>query len=176
MKELRLRERTQRAVSKNVLAADNPLEVDVEEDFGVKNPFVLAPEPEATEIMDAPSTDARNPSMPELIYLRGKVEFFRDMLRDMFYRNQQEIDDEVTQHVNKIDAIVYPGLIPNFIDKFYSYGFWRKEPDVEFKYALAKALLAACRQRIPNFNHPLLISIVNKEPEAQYIMSSFIEE
>jgi len=176
MKTLKLREKA-RQVVKQVTAAEDPLDADLSElEPMVKNPFVVSPEPDATDIAQTVAPTTRNPNLEELTYLRGRVEFFRDFLRGMFYRSQEEIEIEIQQHVDKIMSVAYPNLVYGFIDQYYTYDWWRNEPDTNFKQQLAPALLRACRQRVPGFSNRILESIVDGDPETSYIMGSFVEE
>lgn len=127
------------------------------------------------------SVDAEIPKTPvqinaEVAYLKNRVEFFRNYLRDMFYRNQQEIDAEIQKHVDKVMSVSSPALVYGFIDYYYTYEWWRNEPDTNFKRQLAPALLAACKSRVPDFSNAVLEKIANGLPEASFILGSFIEE
>ena len=177
MKTLKLRGKARQIVHKISAAGEDPLDADLSElEPMAVNPYVVAPEPDATDISVSREPTTRNPNLEELTYLRGRVEFFRDFLRGMFYRSQQEIDEEIQQHVDKIMGVAYPNLVYGFIDQYYTYDWWRNEPDTNFKQQLAPALLRACRQRVPGFSNRILESIVDNDPEASYIMGSFVEE
>lgn len=157
------------------------VEMPIEEEHGLDlppssaNEFVVGPEPEATDLFHVEKPD-NSPLLYEVQYLRDKVETLREMLRGVYYRSKQEIEDDVQKQVTKLDTMSNPAFIEDYVNRNYTYTFWRNEPDVAYKNKLADSVLRVCKLRIPGYSNRLLESIVSNEPEAAYIMSSFIEE
>lgn len=108
-------------------------------------------------------------------HLRNKVEFFRGLLRGVFYRSDDEIAHNVAAACQKLRNIQYPGLVKDYLVRTYPEMFWYNEPDSRYKLALAKGLHEEIKTSCPGLKYYYVEQIVNSGPEADKLLASYID-
>jgi len=135
--------------------------------------FDISDESKAEQDFEATATEVM--IRTQLKSTHDKLEELREIARGFFYRTEAETEAEIADHVNIIENMKFPNYFSEYVKTKYSYAFWRRDPDIAFKYRLAKELLEAIRKRSPSFSNAVLEGIVEMSPETSYIMSSWID-
>lgn len=114
--------------------------------------------------------------MNELETLRAKNAYLKTVLRSLLIRSPAERKHDVRSVLNELDKMPTPLQLQSLVDAYYGPEYFRNEPDVEYKIALASALLTYMKLRVPTYNSPMLKAISQQALSASDLLRNFIEE
>ena len=112
----------------------------------------------------------------EVQLLKSQVEFLRSVLRSLLIRSPSERKADLKTSLQELDRISSPIQLQATVDSFYCPNYFRTEPDVEYKIALASALYTYMKLRIPSYNNPTLKAISDQSLSVSDLLKDFIEE
>jgi len=120
--------------------------------------------------------DTASADQNEVQYLTAKIEFFRGVLRSLLIRSESERKADIKTTLKELDQISSPTQLQAAVDSFYNPNYFRTEPDVEYKVALANALYTYMKLRVPSYNNQMLKAISEQSFDVSGLLKNFIEE
>lgn len=112
----------------------------------------------------------------ELISSNEKLAKLQAMLTQLCIRSPQQVEDEISSEINILDKISNDINLIFYVESKYSPEYFRKDPDTEFKVALAESLLDYMHGRVSGYSNDMLLGIASNSNEYYDLVKNFIVE